>query len=159
MADDHYVSAHLQVEERGGHMASRGPSVDTSLGSNIFFKFAHSERSLLELLQDFPPQFWVLRLPLPGSVPPSSPRLGKGFRISSHQRMVERIVFGEHDRSSVGPMFEELLLVPAQAIQVRQSKRAESAPEGDHMGRRDHVDRVQLNVAQVAYHGKDCSAS
>src|SRR2546427_6483330 len=94
MADDHYVSAHLQVEERGGHMASRGPSVDTSLGLNIFFKFAHSQRPLLELLQDFPPQFWVLLLPLPGSVPPSSPRLGEGFRISSHQRMVERVVFG-----------------------------------------------------------------
>src|SRR2546422_3780802 len=68
--------------------------------------------------------------------------------------MVERIVFGEHDRRSVGPMFEELLLIPEQAIQVRQSKHAESAPQGDHMGRRDHVDRVQLNVAQVAYHGK-----
>src|SRR5256885_16876975 len=101
-------------------MAPRDPSVDTSLGSNIFFKFAHAEGSLLQLLQDFLSQFGVLRLPLPGSVPPSSPRLGKGFRISSHQRMVERIVFGKHDRTSVGPMFEELLLGPEQAIQDRQ---------------------------------------
>src|SRR3989442_7902550 len=122
MSDDHYVSAHLQMEERCGHNASRDPSVDTSLGSNIFFKFVHSERSLLQLLQDFPSRFGVLRLPLPGSVPPSFPRLGKRFPISSHQRMVERIVLDEHDRRSVGPMFEELLLIPEQAIQVRQSK-------------------------------------
>src|SRR5207245_9143052 len=121
-------------------MASRGPSVDTSLGSNIFFKFAHAEGSLLQLLQDFLSQFGVLRLPLPGSVPPSSPRLGKGFRISSHQRMVERIVFGEHDRRSVGPMFEELLLVPEQAIQVRQKERAEPAPEDEHMRRCEDAD-------------------
>src|SRR2546428_6615643 len=135
MSDDHYVSAHLQVEERCGQMASRNPSVDTSLGSNIFFKFVHSERSLLQLLQDFLSRFGVLRLPLPGSVPPSSPRLGKGFRISSHQRMVERIVFSEHDRRSVGPMFEELLLIPEQAIQARQSQQPEPPPQADHMAR------------------------
>src|SRR2546426_12211630 len=53
MAYDHHFSVHLQVEERGGDIASRGPTVCTSLGSNVIFKFAHPQGSLCQLAQDF----------------------------------------------------------------------------------------------------------
>src|SRR5207244_3943937 len=55
----------------------------------------------------------------------------------------------------VGPMFEDFLLVPEESVQVRQPKVADPAPEDENMGRCDRVDRVQLNVAEVANHGED----
>src|SRR5205807_7570829 len=67
----------------------------------------------------------------------------------------ERIVFREDDRSRVGPMFEEFLVVPQQPIQVRHPKLADPAPKGDEVRRRDHVDRVPLDETEVANHGND----
>ncbi len=52
-------------------------------------------------------------------------------------------------------MFEELLLLPQQPIQIRQPKIADPTPEGEDMRGRDHVDRVPLNKPEVADHGKD----
>src|SRR5947208_17043863 len=73
MAHDHHVSAHLHVEERRGDIASRGPSVGTSLAPGMIFKFAQTERSLPQLTQYLLPQSLVLRQPLSGSRLPSSP--------------------------------------------------------------------------------------
>src|SRR2546430_17565016 len=106
-----------------------------------------------ELIQYLLPQSFVLRQPLSGSRLPSSPRLREGFRIPFHQRIEERIVFREDDRSRVGPMFEEFLVIPQQSIQVRHPKIADPAPKGDEGRRRDHVDWVPLAEAQAATHG------
>src|SRR2546427_168625 len=155
VAHDHDLSAHLQVEEGRRDIASRGPSVWLSGRWNILVKFGQPQRSLLQLTQDCLPQIGVFGQPRSGFRPPSSPRLGKGLRIPSHQGVVERIILGEHDRSGVGPMFEDFLLVPEESVQVRQPKVADPAPEDEDMGRCDRVDRVQLNVAEVANHGED----
>src|SRR5207245_5932857 len=105
-------------------------------------------RAGLQLPQDFLPQVRVLRQKLPGSGPPSSPGFGKGLRISSHHRVEEGIVLGEDDRSRMGPMLEELLLVPQESIQVRHPKIADPAPEGEDMRRGDDTDWVPVDKAQ-----------
>src|SRR2546427_12653281 len=112
MAHDHHLSTHLQVEEHRRDITSKAPSVCPSLRSGMVFKFVQSEGSLLQRTQNGLSQFCVLRQPRSGPLPPSSPRLAKGLRISCPQRIEDRIVFGEQDRSAVGPMSEELLFVP-----------------------------------------------
>src|SRR6267143_2274416 len=52
-------------------------------------------------------------------------------------------------------MFEEFLIVPQQAIQIRQPKAADATPECEDMGWRDHVDWVPLNKTEVADHGEN----
>src|SRR2546429_9772481 len=99
MAHDHHVSAHLHVEKRRGDIASRGPSVGTSLASDMIFKFAQTERSLPQLTQYFLPQSLVLRQPLSGSRLPSSPYLGRDFRIPSLQRMKDRKSFNKTNQT------------------------------------------------------------
>src|SRR3989449_4607497 len=76
MAYDHHFSVHLQVEERGGDIASLGPTVCTSLGSNVIFKFAHPQGSLCQLAQDFFPHPFAVSQPLFCSRLPSPPGLG-----------------------------------------------------------------------------------
>src|SRR5439155_2516860 len=81
VAHDHDLSAHLQVEERCGDIASRGPSVCTSLGWNVLSKFGQSQGSPLQLTQDCFPKIRVSSQPRSGFRSPSSPRLGKGLRV------------------------------------------------------------------------------
>src|SRR5207247_6619280 len=92
---------------------------------------------------------------LPCSVPPAAPGLRQGSRIPSHQRKVERIVLREHDRSGVGPMFENFLLVPQELVQVRRPEVADPAPEGEAMRWSNHGDGITLNEAEGAENRTD----
>src|SRR5437660_10455270 len=114
MTYNHHVSGHLQMEKHVGDIASRSPSVCSSPGSNVIPELAQQKGSAFEIIQYSLPQLLHGQI-LSRSHLPSSPRFGKGFWVSSHQRIEEWIVFSEYDHSW-GLVYEELVVFKEQII-------------------------------------------
>ncbi len=66
--------------------------------------------------------------------------------MSTHERIVERIVFHQNYRCLMGPVFEQLLVTPQQIVQVSCVEVSESTPENDEMTRSNSTDRIKLET-------------
>ena len=115
-------------------------------GLRLVLEVARHERPARgQLIDDVPAQRIVFEQPGAGTLRP----IAVAGQIAAHERAVNRIIFGQHDRGGVRPVLEQRALVEQQVVQVGQRVGANPAEHDELVAARHRADRVELQAADL----------
>ena len=138
---DHHRAAQPQKIQHAADIASGCPARRDPGVRLCAFKHARRQRTFTaQSGENHAAQRVVVHYPFADAARPH--RIVGG--VVSHERVMNRIIFGQDDGRAVRPVLEQFALAPQQRVEMRAIVRAETAPQHEPMTACDDADRIEL---------------